>query len=413
MTIFLSPEATNYSLGFYARQPMFDNSGHLQGYSIYFRDGQCASVPYEGQEAGATHNVLAALLGEGGGKRMSVKFAAQSLIYELPLMFPKEALTVEVREGLFGDAQAPDSLRKIKAKGYLVAVGHFTGRPDATILHAMADVLWVDALAAKDTDLARLAESCQLFSATAGLMRIEDRCVYERGKALGFQLFQGHYFQQPETVCTRKLSSSQFSRLKLLQAIEQKEPNLRNLAETIRTDVALSYKLFGLLNSTHFSLPNPIHSVQQALALIGWEPLRTWIRLVILTDLTPTGKTSELPRSATQRGRFLELMAQGRKHPGPEVLFLVGLFSLLPAMLDQTMEQILEYLHLPEEVSTALLGQESVCADWLALAIAFERAGWAAVQATLTRLGLAPLAVATAYSQAVEWTDALFRSVPT
>jgi EAL and modified HD-GYP domain-containing signal transduction protein len=243
-------------------------------------------------------------------------------------------------------------------------------------------------------------------------MRIEDRCVYERGKALGFRLFQGHYFQQPETVCTRTLSSSQFSRLKLLQAIEQADPDLRSLAETIRTDVALSYKLFGLLNSAHFSLPSPVRSVQQALALIGWEPLRTWIRLIILTDLTPAGKTSELPRSATLRGRFLELSAQGRAAPGPEALFLVGLFSLLPAMLDQPMEQILEFLRLPAEVNAALLSREGGCAVWLTLAVAFEHADWAGVQAAITALGLEPLVVATAYAQAVEWTDTLFRSVP-
>lgn len=408
-------DSVDYSVGFYARQPVFDAKGEVWAYSVYFRDGLEAALPPEARQAGATHAVLAAILGEAGnaaGQRLIIKFPAQSLIYELPLMFPKDMLVVEVHEDLAGDLQALDALRRLKAKGYLVAVGRFSAKPEACVLHDLADVLWVDALGADEEDLLRLAAACQSHPALPGLVRVEEPCVYGRGKALGFRLFQGYYFQQPETVCRRKLSSSQLSRLKLLQAIEQDDPNLKALAETIRTDVALSYKLFALLNSAHFSFPSPIASVTQALALLGWEPLRTWIRLIILTDLTPAGKSSELPRSATLRGRFLELLAKGPGRPAPETLFLAGLFSLLPAMLDQPMEQILEGLQLPAAARAALLGEAVPCAQWLALAVAFEHADWAGVQAGLVALGLAPAEVAAAYAQAREWTDTLFGSVP-
>lgn len=423
MTAFDKTTASDYSLGFYARQPVLDRKGALWAYSIYFRNGLEAAMPPGALQAGATHSVLAALLGAAGapgasaseaGKRLIIKFPAQSLVYELPLMFPPESLVVEVHEDLCGDVQALDALRRLKAKGYMVA-SRFSARAEAALLHDLADLLWVDALGADASRLAELAEACRRRPALPGLMRVEDRGVHERGLALGFKLFQGHYFQEPETLSTRKLTSSQFSRLKLLQAIEQENPDFKALAETIRADVGLSYKLFGLLNSAHFSLPAPVQSVKQALSLLGWEPLRTWIRLVILTDLTP-GKSSELPRSATLRGRFLELCAQGRgasaAEPSPETLFLLGLFSLLPAMLDQPMQTILEALRLPDEVRGALLGQCDACANWLKLAVAFERADWAGVQAAIDALGLAPLGVATAYARATEWTDALFRSVP-
>lgn len=412
MTLPPSKPPVDFSLGFYARQPIFDDKGAIWAYSLYFRDGIEAAVPPETHQANATHEVLSTILGEGRGKRLVIKFPAQSLLYELPLLFPNQSLVVEVNEDLAVDVQALDALRKIKAKGYLVAVSHFSAKPEAGVLHSLADVLWVDALSASDGTLARLADSCQRFPSLHGLMRVEEPCVYERGMALGFRLFQGHYFQQPETMCTRKLSSSQFSRLKLLQTIAQEDPDFKALAETIRTDVALSYKLFGLLNSTYFSLPTIVQSVKQAMSLLGWEPLRTWIRLIILTDLTPDRKTSELPRAAALRGRFLELSAQGRTSPTPDSLFLMGLFSLLPAMLDQPMEKILDGLHLPAEVRTALTEQQGPYAEWMELAVAFERADWARVQVALTALGLEPLPVATAYAEAVEWTDSLFRNVP-
>ncbi|HWR04102.1 MAG TPA: HDOD domain-containing protein [Humidesulfovibrio sp.] len=414
MTNLPPPLSAEYSLGFYARQPVFDAKGAVWAHSIYFRDG-IEAVSSEGRRSDATTSVLAALVGEGGGPRRIIKFSAQPLIYELPLLFPKETLVVEMTENLAGDMQAMEAIRKIKARGYLLAVSRFSGRPEAAPLHALADVLWVDALGCQEPELNRLAMACRAHPALPGLMRIETRAMHETARALGFQLFQGHYFQEPETIVTRKLSSSQFSRLKLLQAIEQEDPDFKSLAETIRADVALSFKLFGLLNSAFFSFPHPVESVKQALSLLGWEPLRTWIRLIILTDLTPPGKSSELPRAATLRGRFLELAGRSLGegcHPRPENLFLVGMFSLLPALLDQPMSAILETLRLPEDVAAALTDQNHPAARWLLLAASFERADWAGVQATLVLLGLAPLAVAQAYSKALEWTDHLFRSVP-
>ena len=100
-----SGTAAEYSLGFYARQPVFDRKGAVWAFSLYFRDGLEAAVPPKASQAGAhqadtTHSVLAAILGEGRGQRLVIKFPAQSLIYELPLMFPPEALVVEVHEDL-------------------------------------------------------------------------------------------------------------------------------------------------------------------------------------------------------------------------------------------------------------------------------------------------------------------------
>lgn len=423
-----SPQAgiTDYSLGFYARQPVFDRKAETWAYSIYFRDGELSALPANGQLAGAqltgaTNNVLAALMGAGGHARRIIKFAAQSLLYELPLLFPQEALVVEVREDVCADLQVMEAIRGLKAKGYTLAVSHFTATPTAALLYSMADVIWVDALGRDEAALERLFRACRLGKALAGLMRIEIHAVHEAAKKLGFDLFQGNFFKEPELVSTRRLSSSQFSRLKLLQAVEQEAPDLKALAETIRTDVALSYKLFGLLNSAYFSFPCKVQSVQQAVGLLGWEPLRTWIRLVILTDLTPAGKSSELPRAATLRGRFLELCARSADTVGtavaskgltPEELFLMGLFSLLPALLDQDMASIVQSLRLPEEVAAGLLGGDPAGVAWLGLAASFESADWAGVQSAMATLGLDPVPVAQAYAAAQEWTDALYRSLP-
>jgi EAL and modified HD-GYP domain-containing signal transduction protein len=402
-----------YNLGFYAQQPVFDRKGCVWAHSLYFRDGvpQAAAQPLSADAA--TSNVLAALLGETPAARRIIKFTTQSLAFELPLLLPPDTLVVEVQEDIAGDTETMERLRDLKQRGYALAVSGFSGRSAASALHALADVLWVDALARPSGQWPTLAEAATRHGAQPGLMRIETHAAHDESKSMGFALFQGNFFMQPQTVCTRRLSSNQFSRLKLLQAIERVEPDLKDVAEVIRADVALSHKLFGLLNSAFFGLPCQVQSVKQALALIGWEPLRTWIRLVILTDMTSGEKSRELPRAAALRGRFLELArAAAVTGPDPDALFLLGMFSLLPALLDQPMAAILEAMRLPAPVEAGLLGRDAAATSWLALAQRFEQADWAGVQQSLDALRLPPLSVAQAYAQAQQWTDALFRSVP-
>jgi len=61
---------------------------------------------------------------------------------------------------------------------------------------------------------------------------------------------------------------------------------LVELSEIVMQDVALSYKLLRLVNSSAFGLISKIESVRQALVMLGMTELRKWLSLFILCHLS-------------------------------------------------------------------------------------------------------------------------------
>lgn len=401
-----------YDMGFFARQPIFTANDDLWGYGLLFRDRQESTSAGEQDQDEATRRVLAAALEplSGGAPRVSVQFSARGIVEELPRALPRELAVADVCEKAASAPGVLEHLAALRADGYAISVNSFSGDPALAGLYAQASILWVDGLKPQ-AEVARLASAIRRLGAIPAIKRVESREAFDAARSLEFRLFQGYHFQQPQTVSVRRLSSNQLSRLKILQILELPDPDIPALAETIRSDVALSYRLLGFLNSPYFGLPSKVESVKQALTLLGWNQLRPWLRLVVLTDLTPPEKSSELPRHSALRARFLELASAGVADAPSQALFLMGLFSLLPAMLDVPMDKVVDQLPLSPQVREALLGHESACSAWLDLARGFERGDWDMVDRALERLGLSPVDAAMAYAQAVDWTDALFRGI--
>jgi len=228
--------------------------------------------------------------------------------------------------------------------------------------------------------------------------------------SLGFSWFQGFFFQKPEIMPGRKLPSSQITRLKLFQLLEQDDVEIDKLAEVIQADVSISYRLLTLLNSAAFGLPVKIRSIQRAIVMLGMKQLRNWLRVVIFTDMAPKGKTRELSTSSVVRGKFLDntAKAHGRSAEMGSSLFLLGLFSLLDALLDIPMDQIAENLPLDDDIKAALCGRGGDYADWLNLAKCFENADWTSLDGIIAKHALDPARIAKSYFGALDWANTFF-----
>jgi EAL and modified HD-GYP domain-containing signal transduction protein len=95
------------------------------------------------------------------------------------------------------------------------------------------------------------------------------------------------------------------------------------------------------------------HSHRQALFLLGIEPIRTWASVWCLSGLS-AGKTPELATLALLRARACELGGAHVRGVESSEAFLVGLFSLLDAMLNRTMTAAIQGLPLSAMASAAL-----------------------------------------------------------
>jgi c-di-GMP-related signal transduction protein len=116
----------------------------------------------------------------------------------------------------------------------------------------------------------------------------------------------------------------------------------------------MCYRLLRYLNSATFGIRSEVRSIRHALMLLGEREVRRWIRLVV-TLTAAENKSSELVTNAMIRARFCESIGERVPH-GDSDLFLMGLLSMIDAILEIPMTTVVENIPLDHETKAALLG---------------------------------------------------------
>ncbi len=402
-----------YATALVARQPIFDARRRVRGYELLFRDSMESVCARFADQCQATMRVIAdayVCLGPGmsGDAKIMVNFSRSGIMDHLPYAMPPGRTVIDFGECSRPDGEVIAALRKLKSDGYLLSLDGFRAVGECGPLLPLADIVKVDVLDQTREDVAAAVEALGGKGAVLLAKKVETADLFEMCKAMGFTRFQGFFFQRPELVAGRKLSSNQQSRLKLFRLIEREDMDIEKVAEIIQADVSISFRLLALLNSAAFGLPQKVDSIERAIMMLGWKSLRNWLRVIIFTDPTLRGK----PGNSRHLGSARSIHGnRSRSPPCPvssSTLFLLGLFSLLDAMLDLPMREIVTSLPVEEELKEALCGEHNTHAAWLELTKCFESADWRRLDAIVDDLGLDPALVAKCYHEALAWTNSFF-----
>lgn len=411
-----NPSDELYIPTYFARQPVFSEGPTVWGYELLYRDrGDATAATFTDSDA-ATLQVAASAfihpeIGRTQPKKLIVNFTPKSILDQVPYALPAEDTVVKFSPPEKKSPELETALQRLRDDGYVLALDCFEATPSLYSLYRLADVLIVDILGKSSSHiqalLQRAPRDAQLLA-----KRVQSMESYRLAKDLGFLLFQGYFFKRPEMMPGRKINSNQASRLSLFRLIERSDPDFDGLADTVRTDVSLSYRLLTYLNSAAFSFPEKIRSIKQAVVILGWRKVRNWLRLIILTDLLPSSKPSELPYLSAVRGKFLEQVALKHDQGGQSSsLFLLGLFSLLDSMLDLPMKEVLSCIPLEDDLRDALDGKSNHYSPWLEISVSFETGNWDNLDILLRKLKLDPLLVARCYYDSLLWANSFFGNV--
>jgi EAL and modified HD-GYP domain-containing signal transduction protein len=209
----------------------------------------------------------------------------------------------------------------------------------------------------------------------------------------------------------RNIPSSKLSYLELLRAATAPEFDVKELALKIKHEPSLTFRLLRYLNSAAFGLRTEVHSVAHALSLLGERELRKWIAVVSVGVLAD-GKPDELMVVPLVRGRFCELLAPLAGMPRhASDLFLMGLLSVMDAILDKPLDSILAELPVRREIKEALQAQKGLYWQLLEIAIAHERADWEKVGVLVSETGMNEEEASSLYVSAVDWSTDLRREI--
>ena len=146
---------------------------------------------------------------------------------------------------------------------------------------------------------------------------------------------------------------------------------------------------------------------------MGEVEIKKFIALLSLANLGDD-KPLELLHMSLVRAKFYDLLAQERGlNSDPPIGFLIGLFSLLDALLDQEMPDVLRQLPLTDEVNDALLGKSAEFNHYSKLVRAFESALWMNVIRESRELNIDQKYLHSLYNQAIVWGNGIRQTIST
>ncbi len=220
----------------------------------------------------------------------------------------------------------------------------------------------------------------------------------------GFNYFMGPFVSSRENWHPAK---SEVNHLQVFQALEmlQSGAEFEAIADCLRTDPILTFKLLRYINSPGIGLLQKINEIQQALMLLGRDRFYRWLSLLLFDSKKPGYHENVLTEQALTRARLMEMLAgKGRVPDHADQLFLTGLFSLMNIMLDQPLEDVLKQVALPEVAASALRGETGAMRDALMLAIAVE-SGNGDIAAAAAQCGVDASEVAGLMIEALAWSE--------
>jgi c-di-GMP-related signal transduction protein len=395
---------------FVARQAILDRRKELYGYELLFRSDP-EKNQFDGTEpAFATRQVIANTLfsvgleGILGGKRGFVNLDRAMLLDDSWLILPKE-IGIEVLETVEPDKPVVDACLRLRALGYTIALDDFVHRPKLDPLIKIAHIIKVDVRATSRVEQQRLVKKYGPQGIKMVAEKVETHEEFAWALDVGFDYFQGFFFTKPVVLRGRQTPSWKLSCLRLLQETQREVIDFDKLGGLIKNDVSFCYKLLRFTNSTLFAHSTEIRTIDRALMALGENGIRRWVALAALSGLAKD-KPNELVVQSMLRAQFAERLARLAGFADVHDWFLMGLFSLLDALLDQTIESALGEIKLArhvEEVLLHLAPPDDRMARAYSLICGYETGDWDGLMKLAGCIGVKASDVGNEYVESARW----------
>jgi EAL and modified HD-GYP domain-containing signal transduction protein len=388
-----------------ARQPILDREQQVAGYELLFRTG---GGPIR-DGVFATASVAAKTFADPafadalGPHRGFINVDAPFLQGDLVEFLPPRRTVLELLETTRFTPEVVARCRELKAQGYMLASDDYAG-DRAAIAPALAllDIVKVDLPRLDGREPAAIAR--ELPGKTLLAEKVETQADYLRFRDAGYALFQGYYFARPETVGKAAPDPGRFAALRLLALALDDQAEDSAIEEEIKREPGLGIGVLRLVNSAAAGLSRPVSSLREALVFLGRRQLRLWLQLLVYLG-TKGGDPARQPllQLAAVRGKVMEILAR-RMGRASERAFLAGLISLFHVAVGVPIGELMQRLHLDDELAAALTARSGEIGALLSLAEAMERADDAAVAQGLEPFpALAPEDLLAATETALRW----------
>ncbi len=393
---------------FVARQPIFDIHKNIYAYELLFRSGMSNAFPDIDGETATSSLLSSSFFTVGierisGGKKVFINFTEQLLKQGTAEMFPAGKVVVEILEDVPATDEIVNCCLQLARAGYTLALDDFVYDKNLQPLIELAEIIKIDFRLTPMTRIKKLVHDLKEYNCQLLAEKVETYDEFEQAQKLGFTYFQGYFFSRPEVLRNKEITSSELTILQLISEVNDVHFDIDKIENLIAQDVSTSYKLLTYLNSSYFSRSQPLSSIRQAIVFLGERGVRIFVSLIATSRLAEN-KPHELIKTSIIRARFLEQIGLALRQNSGE-FFMLGLFSLLDAMLDNPMDYLLAKLPLPASVNEALIHNAGDLFPYLKLVEKYETCQWSCVDSQLAESGVPADRIMEFYLDAVKMAD--------
>ncbi len=396
---------------FVARQPIFNRKNEVVAYELLFRNGQNNFYNNtNGDEA--TLKVIANTFYTfdfkdiTDNKKAFINFTEELIKKEIATILPKEYVVIEILENIEPNDEIVDACKRLKKRGFILALDDFVFHTKYIKLIEIADIIKIDFRITTGDERKKVFELKKINNKIKFLAeKVENKEEYDEALKLGYSYFQGYYFSKPIVLSRKNIPTNKDTAIKILKLINRDDFDFNKLEELIIKDLGLSYKIIKLINSSAYCLKNEVRSIKYAIALLGRKEIIKWLYVVLLNDLKENN-TDELIKVSLQRAKLCELICNMSEYKNNVYsAYMVGLFSVMDAILNCSIEVILKELYIDDEIKEGLIEKDNFLNKILKLAINYEKGQWENVEFYTKEIGVNDNKLAEAYIDAIKWAD--------
>jgi len=393
-----------------ARQPILNLRGHVQGYELLFRNAPEELFCPGADMAARTMLDNAVMFGLDwltNGMPAFINCTVEALTEELVLVLAPSKTVLVVPGNVELTPRLLDSCRRLKTRGFRLALDDFAWKPNLRPLAELADYIRVDfnRFGVAERQYLRHAECVSLEMVARKVETPED---YKRACLEGFRLFQGAYFCRPILLKKRKVPANRQLHFEIVRLLHHDPIDIPEVSQLVLRDASLTYRLLRLVNSPIYAIHQEVRNIASAIIAVGEDTFRRIVSLAVLSELNGD-EPPEILHMALVRGRFCELAAGGCALDSAEQ-YLLGMLSLVPAMLHLPMEELTPSLPLRSEICEALEGASNPERTLLAWIEQHECGAWEACDRIVHAEGLSQEHLVKCYAASVVWAAAALHS---
>ncbi len=388
-----------------ARHPILNRKREIFAYELLYRSGDMEYAEIRDGELASTEVIINCFLHIGidalvGTAPAFINVTEQFLRNENATPMFDTQVVLEIPRHIEVTQEFVEVVARVHDQGFPVSLKSLAPLESHPDLLQHVDYVKIDVLNHDPAQLTPALKRLQSFGIAVIADRVETPEMFERCHSLGFDYFQGYFFARPLVLEHHTLPANRLVVVNLFEKLGDPNVELAEIEALLAHDISLTYKFLRYVNSAAFALRCEISSIRQAVALIGLNKVRQWTSLILTTELAE-GKPQELVTVGMVRAKMCELLAELHCTQTQSQMFILGLLSVLDALLDVPMVDLLDSISLNIYLKLALLNYSGENGLVLKRVIAYTEGRWQ----SLVDDTFDPAPYTVAYLEALRWAD--------